>query len=232
MHTAGDDVKVRLEMKLGGLQVGPKSVPWEALIWVGSKQMGIKGGWDGTKATGCAQVNDSYALMSADAPEIGSGSLKCEIVLMYPDAQQPDRNLRVTKSVELTEWEDPTEESEVKGSVDHTVVGLGAYDEAVKRGFTGTVEEWLASLKGTTGTGATVASSAYDAAGNTVITWNDGKSTVVKRGEKGADGKDGGLLFPKIYMDYKRGKLVIEGDAQAVSRFSRNPRTGKLRIEI
>lgn len=224
-HNAGDDLKVRLQMRIGGLEVSPKEVPWEALVWVGSRQMGVRGGWDGEKATGAATVNDEYALISADAPEIGSGSLKCEIELRYPDAQQPDRDMKVTKSVELMPWEDADVDGEATGWVDHTVVGLGAYDEAVKRGFVGTVEEWLASLNGKD---AEIESQTEDAEGNTVITWADGKTTTVKRGkegrpgEPGQDGKDGGINIPRFYVD--------EGEDGRKHLYCEVPEAGDIRV--
>ncbi|MEC0403250.1 hypothetical protein P8819_02105 [Bacillus velezensis] len=64
------------------------------------------------------------------------------------------------------------------------VTGKSAYDIAVDNGFSGTVEEWLASLKGEKGdtgaTGATGVKGATGAAGATGV-----------KGATGAAGKDG-----------------------------------------
>ncbi|MBQ0113432.1 MAG: hypothetical protein KBT03_09905 [Bacteroidales bacterium] len=114
-------MKVRLKMRLMGQEISPKEVPWEALIWVGSKQMGIKGGWDGEKATGYAQVEEDYAVISADSPQLGSGEMKCEVVMSYPDSVQEDGSRRVTIPVVLTMEEEEGET--ISGWVDHTIRG-------------------------------------------------------------------------------------------------------------
>lgn len=120
-HRIGDDVKVRLKMRLMGQEISPKEVPWEALIWVGSKQMGIRGGWDGEKATGYAQVEEDYAVISADSPQLGSGEMKCEVVMSYPDSVQEDGSRRVTIPVVLTMEEEEGET--ISGWVDNTIRG-------------------------------------------------------------------------------------------------------------
>lgn len=63
------------------------------------------------------------------------------------------------------------------------VTGKSAYDIAVDNGFSGTVEEWLASLKGDTGaTGATGVKGATGAAGK------DGKSAYELAVQQGFSG--------------------------------------------
>ncbi len=110
----------------------------------------------------------------------------------------------------------------------HEAVDVSAYKEAVKRGFAGTVEEWLASLKGKA---AEIVSQTEDADGNTVITWADGKTTTVKRGkegrpgepgEPGKDGKDGGINIPRFYI-----KLGADGRKHL---YCEVPEAGDIRV--
>lgn len=142
-HNAGEDLKVRLKLMLEGQAVSPKSVRWEAKVWVGSPQMAVRGGWDGEKATGSAQVYDDYALMAADAPPLGSGTLKGSAVLYYPDSELPDGVY--TKEVELYFV------GEGEADVRLEAFGYYLYEIALREGYEGTRLEWLASMKGEKG---------------------------------------------------------------------------------
>lgn len=64
--------------------------------------------------------------------------------------------------------------------------GKSAYDLAVKNGFKGSEEEWVASLKGTSVTVSKVDESTDDG-GNNVVTFSDGKTLQVKNGRAGSD---------------------------------------------
>lgn len=110
-----------------------------------------------------------------------------------------------------------------KGYVDNKIAEIGtsggtsgadgksAYQLAVEAGFTGTVQEWLASLKGADGRGiVAVARTTGDGLAGTVdtytITYTDGTtSTFTVRnganGEDGADGADGGYYTPTLTVD-------------------------------
>ena len=65
--------------------------------------------------------------------------------------------------------------------------GLSAYEIAVAKGFTGTEEEWIASLKGDPGAAGT-SCTAEEVTGGVKITCTDGKTYTLSNG---ADGKDG-----------------------------------------
>lgn len=77
--------------------------------------------------------------------------------------------------------------------------GKSAYDIAVKGGFKGTEEEWIASLKGgkgdpgEDGTSVTVSKTTESAedGGNNVVSFSDGKSVTIKNGKKGNKGDAG-----------------------------------------
>lgn len=74
------------------------------------------------------------------------------------------------------------------GTIDADLVCKSAYDVAVDNGFIGTEKEWLMTLIGKKGADAEIVKQFVDEDGNTIITWADGKTTVVKRGRKGDDG--------------------------------------------
>ncbi|WP_260434361.1 hypothetical protein [Bacillus amyloliquefaciens] len=65
------------------------------------------------------------------------------------------------------------------------VTGKSAYDIAVDNGFSGTVEEWLASLKGKGSTGATGATGVKGATG---AAGKDGKSAYELAVQQGFTG--------------------------------------------
>ena len=68
--------------------------------------------------------------------------------------------------------------------------GKSAYELAVEKGYTGTLEEWLASLTGATGaTGAAGATGATGATGAAGADGSDGADG--RNGRDGKDGKDG-----------------------------------------
>ncbi|ATO30458.1 hypothetical protein RA13_14360 [Bacillus atrophaeus] len=70
------------------------------------------------------------------------------------------------------------------------VTGKSAYDIAVDKGFSGTEEEWLASLKGEKGDkGSTGAIGAKGDKGDTGATGSKGATGAT--GKDGKDGKDG-----------------------------------------
>ena len=90
------------------------------------------------------------------------------------------------------------------------IKGDSAYKIAVKDGFVGTEEEWLASLKGETGE-----------------TGPQGP-----RGAQGEQGFSGGMLFPVMDFDAETGVLTISGLSQEVDRIRYDEETSELIIRI
>jgi len=89
--------------------------------------------------------------------------------------------------------------------------GMSAFEIAKESDpSVGSIEEWLESLKGKNG--------------------KDGKDGA--KGDKGDKGDPGGFLIPSIRMDYRRAKLIINGNGNEVSRFRYDARQGKLMVEV
>ena len=95
--------------------------------------------------------------------------------------------------------------------------GLSAYEIAKAGGYTGTEEEWIASLKGDpgakgdTGVAGTSCTAEEDSDG-VKITCTDGKSFTLSNGANGKDGKsfvDGWMVDPRDKQLYR---VVIIGD--------------------
>lgn len=81
--------------------------------------------------------------------------------------------------------------------------GLSAYEIAKAGGYTGTEEEWIASLKGEQGAkgdsgAAGTSCSAEEVAGGVKISCTDGKSFML---HNGADGKDGKSFIETVTID-------------------------------
>ena len=89
--------------------------------------------------------------------------------------------------------------------------GLSAYEIAKAGGYEGSVEEWIASLKGNTGakgdTGkAGTSCSAVEVSDGVEITCTDGKSVKLRNGADGKDGKsfvDGVMIDPRDKQLYR-----------------------------
>ena len=89
--------------------------------------------------------------------------------------------------------------------------GLSAYEIAKAGGYTGTEEEWIASLKGEQGAKgdsgvAGTSCSAEEVAGGVKITCTDGKSFMLHNGADGKDGKsfvDGWMVDPRDKQPYR-----------------------------
>lgn len=71
--------------------------------------------------------------------------------------------------------------------------------------------------------------------------WNEFKRMNIKaksavfffaKGDKGDEGKPGGLLFPKFRFDLETGELIVSGLTCEVERISYNEETGELCIKI
>lgn len=111
--------------------------------------------FDGTKYTNCQRQSDGSILVIFDSHNLECGRLKCECNVKIAntdyvtDSTDNEINLYTT-SVAL--YDGPTVIStEAKESFGAIYRGYSAYDLAVQNGYTGTVAEWLASLKGADG---------------------------------------------------------------------------------
>lgn len=219
IYRKDNDIKVKLQMMLDGEAVEPTSVPFDVRLWTNSKSTAVIAGWDGQSFYGgCSVIDDDYVQIVADAnPKWWEGVIHGEAVLHYPDSEMADNAFDQVVDIVFNAYD----AGEIVGNVEHVVYGLSAYDLAVQQGYTGTLTQWLASLKGQKGDDATIESQVYDASGNTVITWADGSTTTVKKGDKGddgytpvkgvdyfdgkdgEDGKDGGVIFPSFDLEKK-----------------------------
>lgn len=219
IYKKDDDIKVKLHMMLDGHVVKPLSVPFEVRLWTNSTSTAIIAGWDGRSFFGgCSVISDYVQIVSDANPKWWEGVIHGEAVLHYPDSEMPDRSF--DKVIEIVF--DTYDTGEITAHVDHVVYGLSAYDLDVKRGYVGTIDQWMDSLHGKDGKGATIISKEFDAEGNTVIEWSDGNVTIVHKGEKGndgytpvkgvdyfdgkdgengKDGRDGGVIFPRFSID-------------------------------
>lgn len=172
IYYKGDDLKLSLKMMLDGNVISPRSVPWEIHLWTNRKSDRLSCGWNGTAFYGGASDDGNLIRINADAnSKWWHGVLHSECVITYVDAQMPDNNYTVIADIDWC--------SDTSGVITHTVYGLSAYQVAVQNGFVGTEQEWIQSLN------AKIQSQAYDAAGNTIITWKDGMQTTIKRGIQG-----------------------------------------------
>lgn len=111
--------------------------------------------FDGTKYTNCQRQSDGSILVIFDSHNLECGRLKCECNVKIAntdyvtDSTDNEINLYTT-SVAL--YDGPTVIStEAKESFGAIYRGYSAYDLAVQNGYTGTVSDWLASLKGADG---------------------------------------------------------------------------------
>ena len=94
------------------------------------------------------------------------------------------------------------------GNINVSIEIKNAYELAVQQGFVGTLDEWLASLKGKDGKDGSDGADGAD--GHTPVKgvdYFDGKDG--KDGEDGKDGKDGSILFPSTRVD-AAGYLVCD----------------------
>lgn len=96
------------------------------------------------------------------------------------------------------------------------IKGASAYEIAVSQGFQGTVEEWLASLKGADGNKG---KSAYE-----VALENGFQGTVEEwlTSLKGSDGKDGGILYPTFEVSDNMDLIVSVEEPLDEERFEIN----------
>jgi hypothetical protein len=148
IYNSGDDLVLRLRFNLDGLGIiSPIAVPFVAKIWTADKDTCIRAGYNGSSFFGGASVeNETDIVIHADISGWFSGVLHGEVTFYYPDALIEDNEYAHSSPIVFSVVTEAGVDVTL-GSVTHTVYGLSAYDLAVKNGFSGTEEEWLASLK-------------------------------------------------------------------------------------
>ena len=104
--------------------------------------------------------------------------------------------------------------------------GKSAYEVAVEQGYVGTVDEWLASLRGPQG------DSAYQVAVEQGFVGTKDEWLASLVGPEGPRGVSGGMLFPIMSFDAERGVLSISGLEQEVDRVRVDYTTMELVIRL
>ena len=146
-HNAGDDIKLRLQVRNRGEVINPDEVRWTVRVYTESRDKAVLCTHDDSGYINC-YVQDNYIVLAIDNPELVSGILRVMITLYYEDDDMADGYR--TESVMMREVESLSD-SIAEGVADISVVGYSAYRIAVMHGFEGTEEEWLESLKGEPG---------------------------------------------------------------------------------
>ena len=143
IYHAGSDIKVRIDLSIDGHAASPTDCPFEVRIWRENRADAIVAGWDGVETYGSVFLRDGHIIISADNPGWTTGQLKAEVTMYYPDGDMADFSQKVITPICLS----PNNDGYTgEGGYAHEIVGLSAYDIAVKHGFVGTESEWLASL--------------------------------------------------------------------------------------
>lgn len=143
IYHAGSDLKVRINLSIDGHEASPTDCPFEVRIWRENRAEAVVAGWDGVETYGSIFLRDGHIIVSADNPGWTTGQLKAEVTMYYPDGDMQDFSQKVVSPICLS----PNNDGYTgEGGYAHEIVGLSAYDIAVKHGFVGTESEWLASL--------------------------------------------------------------------------------------
>ena len=153
----------------------------------------------GTSLESCSISGDGMSLechVGLSSKDLGRGVLLKDVTVTEPNPDFPEET--VVKSTpgetDLFLWPGCTEcVTDIESiSVLATVLyGKSAYDLAVLRGFVGSVDEWLASLKGADGKDG--AEGPEGKAGPEGPEGPEGKT--------GPQGESGGLLYPRFHID-------------------------------
>ena len=146
-YNAGDDIKLRLQVRNRGEVINPADVRWTVKVYTESRDKAVLCTHDDSGYSNC-YVEDNYIVLAIDNPALVSGILRVVITLYYEDDDMTDGYR--TETVMMREVESLSD-SIAEGVADISVVGYSAYRIAVMHGFEGTEEEWLQSLKGEPG---------------------------------------------------------------------------------
>lgn len=155
----------------------------------------------GEEFSSCCLTEDGTGLVCAlplSRQTIGKGRLCHRVIIEYPDALFPDQTRYVPMPEEVEVDGEPIDLVAGPGDVPDIVSietqavllvpGESAYQLAVRRGFVGTEEEWLESLKGRPGDD-----------GHS-LSWDD-LTPEQKESLRGERGESGGILYPTFRID-------------------------------
>lgn len=213
--------------------------------------------YDGEKFIGCRPTDSGDGIIvNMDIGEctIGIGRLYCERYFYLEESDFRDGHFNVHDEprpvIVYTDGGWRYVDLKVNGIVDTESiqssvfpayqVGKSAYEMAVEHGFTGTEEEWLASLRGHDGADGSDGKSAYEVAVSqgyqgTEEGWLEslrgGQGPKGDKGDKGETGMSGGLLMPSFEFSPATGLLVVSGLASDIERISFDPDKGQLIVK-
>lgn len=158
----------------------------------------------------CEKVDDTHVMCLLDNHGLPSGLVTLERTFYLHDGQMPDGDFRLNEKGLLVFLHE--------GIPCHLELGNGKSDPIDTPETTvevlGTIikgEQGDPGTDGTDGTDAYIAAERLDEDGNTIITWNDGHETMIRRGKKGdtgENGKDGTILYPTMRVD-SRGHVIV-----------------------
>lgn len=165
----------------------------------------------GSELESCTLSEDGMSLechIGLSVKDLGHGVLLKVVTVTEPDPDFPDETIvkSTPGETDLFLWPGCTEcVTDVESiSVLATVLyGKSAYQLAVQEGFDGTLDEWLASLKGADGKdGETGPEGPRGIQGETGPQGPQGiQGETGPQGEQGPQGESGGLLYPRFYID-------------------------------
>ena len=189
---------------------------------------------DGSTLESCSLSEDGMSLechVGLSDKNLGHGVLLKVVTVTETNPDFPDETISkdTPGETDLFLWPGCTEcvtDIESTSVLATVLYGKSAYDLAVLKGFEGTLEEWLASLKGTDGIdgepgpqGETGPRGETGPQGETGPKGETGQQG--EKGEKGEKGESGGLLYPRFYIDPAM-HLHVASEDDPSDRFSIN----------
>lgn len=147
-YRIGNDLKLRLAFVINEQRVSPDLVPFDIRVWTLYPSQSKIASFDGVNWVNCIMIDD-FLEVNLDAPQFTSGRLNCDVTMHYPDGGMDD--LSYDKIIKVR-FDNPlvcpgVNDLMITGEVGDMITGLSAYASAVARGFVGTEEDWLVSLK-------------------------------------------------------------------------------------
>ena len=207
------------------------SVPFRFKYWAAAPSRFFEASFDGTNYQNCRLDDNGDLIIGFDNHNMGCGTLMVARTYYlnnqdFADGVCDEAIPPTPVVIEEVDGQGVTQKFTLRlalsgeTAIDATSVvlpyyakgdpGESAYQIAVDRGFVGTEEEWLQSLKGQTGaTGATG-----------------------PQGPQGEPGVSGGMLFPVMDFDAETGVLTISGLEQEIDRVRYDETTAELVIRL
>ena len=143
LYHAGDDLRLNIVIRDKNVVFSPKNIPFELQLWTGWRKNAIVCGYRDGKVYGECKVDfdgDVIKVVANDVHKLASGRLQGVAIIDWPDADMEDGYVRKEIPIEITNMECTKLEAQVMLGF----VGYSAYELAVKHGYNGTEEEWLA----------------------------------------------------------------------------------------